>query len=610
MVQVLVFSSPQIFETIFVQARLTLCTYIGRWLWIDSLCIIQDSTEDWQYEAVMMYNVYKSALLNISADDSDDARWGCFRARDPLAVLPMRLRLPPAQEDGSPGQGHWLTPDSRGLFEAITKAPLARRAWVFQERHLSRRVLHFTSREVIWECCAEGAYFACETFPRGAPLPVLFGGRPKYQSQGRCLGGGGAEEDKEEVYDTWDILCKSYSEKKLSHPGDKAVALSGLAQEFQALLPRDVYVAGMWRSSLPQSLLWNQSTWKPVDAESSGRVDSEGYVAPSWSWLSIDGPISDFHPRGTSLPVMEVLDVTADPVNPSEPTASLRGACLDLRCYLRPVEIKPDYETRPYYIIGVENSRKDKLAIGDGGIEVCSSDSPLRKTSISYSFDMPFTADPGPVSISAYFLPVSINGPHETGSTIVHGLLVEPVGSDLTTFKRVGIMAFHGMHCLSILYRARDIDGKIKENAGPTDQWAELLDLLGDSYHSWESIKEKARYQRSAEDSPTAPPRDSSPPGSSKLSEGDQQPGITEAGTENDGDQPTPSIDAEVDNVREDMEDLHVSVEDKPLEPPLPAVNWEGFAPLERLYASDGALIGSELEQHFSRMVARQIRLI
>lgn len=549
----------------------------------------------------MMYNVYKTALLNISADDSNDARWGCFRDRDPLAVLPMRLRLAPAhqeEEDGSssPGQDHWLTTDSTGLFEAITKAPLARRAWVFQERQLSRRVLHFTSREVVWECCAQGPYFACETFPRGAALPVLFGGRPKYHGQGLSDGREDGAEGKE-AYDTWDMLCRSYSEKKLSHGSDKTVALSGLAREFQALLPRDDYVAGMWKSLLPQSLLWKS-------ADSSGRVDSEGYVAPSWSWLSIDGPISDFPPRGTLFPVVEVLSVTADPVISSEPTASLRGACLDLRCYLRPVEIKPDYEVKPWYMMAVGGGKDNKLVIGDGGLEVGSFDPPGDNDTFTYSFDVPFTGDSGPESVSAYFLPVSIDSADETSSTKLNGLLVEPVGSDLTTFKRVGIMSCHGTHCLAILYKARDVDGEIEENAGPTGEWSSLRSLLGERYDSWERIREKSQRQNGAEDSPSAPPG-----GSSQL-EGDQQPGITEAETENDGDQPTPSANAEVDKVREGMQDLHVSGEDKTLEPPVPAVNWEAFETLDRLYASDGAFLGSELEHHFSRMVARQIRLI
>lgn len=578
-----------------------------------------------------MYSVYKGALLNISADDSNDARWGCFRGRDSLAVLPMRLLLPcpaPAQEQeqgvegdsSSPGQRYWLSPDSTGLFEAVTKTPLARRAWVFQERQLSRRVLHFTSRELVWECCAEGAYFACETFPRGAPLTTLFGGRPKYQGQGRGGGGGGGGTG-EEVYDTWDMLCRSYSEKQLSHGSDKAIALSGLAQEFHALLPGDSYVAGMWKSLLPQNLLWKS-------AESSGRIDTGSYVAPSWSWLSITGPISEFPPRGASLPVMEILNVTREPVIPSEPTASLRAAHLDLRCYLRPVEIRPDYEVKPWYMLAVGGGKNHKLVVGGGEVEVGSFDPPGHSNTFTYSFDMPSTEDSGPDSVSAYFLPIFIDGPDETSSTSINGLLVEPVDSDLTTFKRLGIMSCRGLHCLPILYSARKVRDKNEDNAESTDQWKELRSLLGESYKSWESVRRKPRRQRNAEDSSTAPPDDNSPPRASDLSTGDDQPGnnstvsvdavktvshVNDARGESDTDHTTTPTGADVDKMGEGVKNLHVSGEEEDNnipEPPIPTINWEAFEALDRIYAADAAYTGSDLETHFEKLVARQIRLI
>lgn len=565
----------------------------------------------------MMYSVYKSALLNISADDSNDARWGCFRNRNPFAVFPMHLRLgadaaPPRQEEG--GGDYWLTPDSTGLFEAITKAPLSKRAWVFQERQLSRRVLHFTSREVVWECCAEGPYFACETFPRGAPLTMLFGGRPKYQAQGRNL----RSADDEGVYDTWDMLCQSYSEKKLSHVGDKTVALSGLAREFQALLLRDEYVAGMWRSLLPQGLLWKS-------ADSSGRIDSENYIAPSWSWLSIDGPISEFAPRGTSLPVTEVLNVTTEPIIPSEPTASLRGGYIDLRCYLRPVEIKPDHEAKPWYMLAMGGGKNHKLAIGDGGMEVGSFDPPPHRDTFTYSFDVPFTENSGPGSVSAYFLPVSINEPDETSSMKINGLLVEAVDDNLRTFRRVGIMSCRGLHCLPILYRARGIGGTNQETTESTGQWDKLRSLLGESYKSWESIRQESRRQKTAEDSPNAPLDHESPLPGSNLSEAEEKRDIpstvsvdavktsldaNRVETEDSIDRRTTSTGAEVDKLGEGMEDLNVSGVDGKLEPPVPMVNWEAFEALERLYASDGSFVGSELEQHFERMLTREIRLV
>jgi hypothetical protein len=599
----------------------------------------------------MMYSVYKSALLNISADDSNDARWGCFRNRDPFAVFPMRLRLsgdagpshqnllqdqgasasPPSGQKEVGGGEYWLTPDSTGLFEAITKAPLAKRAWVFQERQLSRRVLHFTSREVVWECCAEGPYFACETFPRGAPLSTLFGGRPKYQGQGQGLTGGGkgdgggsssSPEEEQRAYDTWDMLCQSYSEKKLSHVGDKTVALSGLAREFQALLPRDEYVAGMWRSLLPQGLLWKS-------ADSSGRIESDGYVAPSWSWLSIDGPIKGFAPRGTSLSAVEVLNITTEPVIPTEPTASLRGAYIDLRCYLRPVEIKPDHEAKPWYMLAVGGGKNHKLAIGDGGMEVGSFDNPgyrdIHRDTFTYSFDVPFTENSGPQSVSAYFLPVSVDGPDETSSTSINGLLVEPVDDHLTIFRRVGVMSCSGLHCLPALYRARGVSKTDQGSTEFTGLWEKLQSLLGESYMKRESIKREPRHQEIAEDSSSAPLEDESPLPGSTINEAEEKQDVpstvsvdaaktssdaNEVETENKVERANTSAGADVDKLGEEMEDLNVTGTDGKLEPPVPRVNLEAFEALERLYASDGAFVGSELEQHFERMVTREIRLI
>ncbi|KAK2603120.1 hypothetical protein N8I77_009600 [Diaporthe amygdali] len=579
--------------------------YNCRWLWIDSLCIIQDSTEDWQREAVMMYNVYKSALLNISADDSNDARWGCFRNRDGLSVMPMRLGFPQHEEWSS-----WLTPDSTGLFEAITDAPLAKRAWVFQERQLSRRVLHFTSREVVWECCAEGSYFACETFPHGAPYRTIFGERPKYQSQGQ-------KGSVDEIYDTWDMLCQSYSEKKLSFVGDKVVALSGLAQEFQAMLPEDTYVAGMWRSLLPQSLLWRS-------ADASGRIDSDKYIAPSWSWLSIDGPVSSLSSRSTSTPVVEVLEVVTEPMIPSQPTATLREAYLDLRCYLRPVEVKPDHEAKPWHMLAIGGGKNHVLAVGDGGTDLGSFDPMKRNGTFAYSFDVEFAGDAGPKSVSGYFLPVSMDSPNETSSKTINGLLVEPVNDDLTVFRRVGAVTCHGLHCLPILYKTRDVGRVDQESAEYTGRWNELGNLLGPSYKSGESIKKESKLKQPAGESSSVLPEGTDhirgsdlgkglegPRNSNTVSDDADKPNsdAPTAEVHSDRDQTTLRPDENVNDLGKKMEDLSV-VEKHELDKPFTKVDLKAFEALERLYALDEAFTGSDLEQHFERMVAKQIRLI
>ena len=55
-----------------------------RYLWIDSLCIIQDSVVDWQTEAAKMGGIFKSSLCTIAASSASSSSEGCFFDRDPL----------------------------------------------------------------------------------------------------------------------------------------------------------------------------------------------------------------------------------------------------------------------------------------------------------------------------------------------------------------------------------------------------------------------------------------------------------------------------------------------------------------------------------------------
>ena len=169
----------------------------------------------------------------------------------------------------------------RNMFGWMESEPLSQRAWVFQERHLARRILHFTETEIFWECCAKTRYFASETFARGAPLNSVFNSKPKLQSESVLKQ---SASSTEEIYDLWEDICQMYSEKHLSHQGDKLVALQGLAKEFKDLLPSDEYFAGMWLSRLFESLLWEVE--KPP-----GPIRRQVDVAPSWSWASVSGPI-------------------------------------------------------------------------------------------------------------------------------------------------------------------------------------------------------------------------------------------------------------------------------------------------------------------------------
>ena len=221
-----------------------------------------------------MCDVYRNALFIISADDAVDARGGCFKTRHDATAQPFKLRL--RNLDSS----WWVTVDERNLFEWVDKAPLSKRAWGFQERQLARRVLHFTENEVFWECQAPPPSFRSETYQVGAPLKRDFLQQAKLQLPASSVK---HLEDDAHLKGAWDEACKGFSKRLLSRRSDKLPALSGLAKEFGKRFPADTYIAGQWSSTLPRTLLWTAS--KPSIHD---RPPPSEYLAPSWSWMSMD----------------------------------------------------------------------------------------------------------------------------------------------------------------------------------------------------------------------------------------------------------------------------------------------------------------------------------
>src|SRR4051812_37841505 len=105
-----------------------------RYIWIDSLCIIQDSLEDWQHESATMDQVYRYAVCTVSADRAKDSSEGLFFRG--LCLRPARVKVP--------GHGtFWLEKETINWLEEFSVNPIAQRAWTLQERILSPRILHF-----------------------------------------------------------------------------------------------------------------------------------------------------------------------------------------------------------------------------------------------------------------------------------------------------------------------------------------------------------------------------------------------------------------------------------------------------------------------------------
>ena len=265
----------------------TLCRGLGvDYLWIDSLCIIQGDKLDWERESAKMAAIYTNSYLNIAATRANDSTGGCLPDRwtaidvmgstqaiplDSYEIMESHLGKPVnVQVRVSLEQGH---DDFLRSFRGLdTRAPLLSRAWVFQERCLARRTLHFHAHELIWEC-KMGLMCEC----RG--LDVIDRNKTWYPGwQARHISWKAAEFPN--MADLWLEVVQWFTELDLTYESDRLPALSGIASRFSGPVLK-TYLAGLWKEDLARSLLWFISGWK----SSSSRPLPLG--APTWSWASI-----------------------------------------------------------------------------------------------------------------------------------------------------------------------------------------------------------------------------------------------------------------------------------------------------------------------------------
>jgi len=249
-----------------------------------------------------MANVYSMSCCNISATAAVDSSHGLFRDRKPIPQDKVRVKI---KMGNDVGWFHFIANDV--WKREIDESPLNRRAWVCQERFLSPCNLHFGRTQLFWECrrfSANEIYdagfydneYQCQ-FPDSNKKQVID------NALRRHIDSNDPSEEAKSSFEAWHQLVADYTARKLSFEQDKLVAISGLAAQFGAF-NQDQYLAGLWRSHLASEIIW-----KCTDPENA-RVNST-YIAPSWSWAAIDGPVV-MRPLRTDCKfecVVEILDI-------------------------------------------------------------------------------------------------------------------------------------------------------------------------------------------------------------------------------------------------------------------------------------------------------------
>lgn len=253
-------------------------------LWIDSLCIIQDSNHDLQLECSRMWEVYGNSYCTIAATASSDGSEGLFREHDAGGPVPCEIKS--LWEDFTSNN-----PDERAagyhfihdfeFIESVDRSPLCRRAWVTQERLLSPKIMHFGHNQIWWEC---RELCASETYPQGIPTQVDGSMKQKWDPLSVST-----TARPENCYNAWRWCVEHYSNCLLPHPEDKLIAFAGVARQIGQAL-QNCGESGTYFAGLRKDRLLSQLMWRYTYSEEHGKRSST-YKAPSWSWVSVDGHV-------------------------------------------------------------------------------------------------------------------------------------------------------------------------------------------------------------------------------------------------------------------------------------------------------------------------------
>ncbi|KAF4965739.1 hypothetical protein FSARC_6522 [Fusarium sarcochroum] len=257
------------------------------YLWIDSLCIIQQDPQDWRHESGKMFDVYANSVLTLAAVHAEDSNGGLFAqapqisdsGRSPFAAFEYRVvfdeeELKLRKEEFGDQETTQSRLQSLHVRRCLPRfhswkhhdlperSALFTRAWAYQERLVSPRVLYFTENELLWECF-EGSSCECSGDDRELG--------PKQNHQ--------AAVTNSDCHDRWRDIVSEYSRLDLTMERDKLPAVSAIAVQIQRTRSKADYVAGLWSDSLVRDLLWR------AQVPSRGRPVSK--IAPSWTWASV-----------------------------------------------------------------------------------------------------------------------------------------------------------------------------------------------------------------------------------------------------------------------------------------------------------------------------------
>ena len=267
-----------------------------RYLWIDSLCIIQDSREDWEREIERMGSIYKHCVFMISADVCRGSTESIFADRVDLEYVRQGCI---SSKTGIHGTIAAYPLDIRYKFGDRSALPLRARAWTLQEDIMSPRTLKWTREQLVWDC---------RSGTRSEEAPLESGtnyalSRAEFNFKDLCSSKEALRAVQQQNLNfhssfsdpltLWYHIVQEFCDRAITFKTDTFSAISGIAKEVQRHTGME-YRAGIWMQDFHNGLLW--STY------GSG-INPSSYIGPSWSW-AVMGNQTSVYPAADRMPIV------------------------------------------------------------------------------------------------------------------------------------------------------------------------------------------------------------------------------------------------------------------------------------------------------------------
>lgn len=418
--------------------------YRIKYVWIDSLCILQGDKEDWAREAGRMKDVYGNAFLTIAATSSPDCSSNILNSSSDDRGSFAECFFRHWEGTTTAGPFEWITMSTDLLSYATCSAcqpsffnlpksclptkclsPLYKRAWVLQESLLSPRTLSFTVCRLQWTCresvtsSMDGSVKIDHGFPQGFNQMIqnIAGTASRFQG---CH---------------WLDLVQCYSKLEISKEHDWLPALSGLAEVYQQTDPSSRYLAGIWDNWLLPSLTWKRVSSGNVTKRgqrgfrakpaSPKQVDESYWCTPSWSWASVGDAVSFVGNGEWGLAYVSLREANCDPSTVDNPWGNVRQGKLQVS---GPISLFSDdeqhdckltHETDINYDCDLEELAGKEIECLVLGLETSSYERHGRRMNDSESWNR-----------------------HVSLSIKIFGLLLELLDPKTSTYRRVGLVRY------------------------------------------------------------------------------------------------------------------------------------------------------------------------